>query len=27
VQLKEQIQGDVNQAVQEIQDLIDQNTR
>jgi hypothetical protein len=27
VQLKEQIQGDVNQAVQEIQDLIDDNTR
>jgi eukaryotic-like serine/threonine-protein kinase len=27
VQLKEQIQGDVNQAVQEIQDLIEQNTR
>jgi serine/threonine protein kinase len=27
VQLKEQIQGDVNQAVQEIQDLIDENTR
>ena len=27
VQLKEQIEGDVNQAVQEIQDLIDDNTR
>jgi eukaryotic-like serine/threonine-protein kinase len=27
VQLKKRIQGDVNQAVQEIQDLIDQNTR
>jgi len=27
VQLKEQIQGDVNQAVQEIQDLINENTR
>jgi eukaryotic-like serine/threonine-protein kinase len=27
VRLKEQIEGDVNQAVQEIQDLIDDNTR
>jgi exonuclease VII small subunit len=27
VQLKEQIEGDVNQAVQEIQDLIENNTR
>jgi serine/threonine protein kinase len=27
VQLKERIEGDVNQAVQEIQDLIDENTR
>ena len=27
VELKEQIQGDVNQAVQEIQDLIEENTR
>ena len=27
VQLKEQVQGDVNQAVQQIQDLIDENTR
>jgi serine/threonine protein kinase len=27
VQLKEQIEGDVNQAVQEIQDLINENTR
>jgi eukaryotic-like serine/threonine-protein kinase len=27
VQLKEQIQGDVNQAVQEIEDLINENTR
>jgi eukaryotic-like serine/threonine-protein kinase len=27
VQLKQQIEGDVNQAVQEIQDLIDENTR
>jgi serine/threonine-protein kinase len=27
VQLKQQIEGDVNQAVQEIQDLIDKNTR
>jgi hypothetical protein len=27
VQLKEQIEGDVNQAVQEIRDLIEENTR
>jgi hypothetical protein len=27
VRLEQRIEGDVNQAVQEIQDLIDENTR